>query len=160
MRFSFNQILFVIGAGLGLGAVAYGGSMAWARLSPPKAVMLDPQAGCDLNRDSCRARLPGGGELRLTIRPRPIPFAQPIALEVEIAGREAESVEADIGNLDMYMGNNRRTLAPDGAHRHTGKTMLAVCARERMRWRVTVIARSGREIYSVPFGFETRSAPP
>jgi hypothetical protein len=157
MRLPFTRVLYAAGAALGLAAASFGGYTAWNRLNPPQAITVAPQAGCDLQRDGCRAILPGGAELRLEIAPRPVPLARPIAFEVELAGLAAESVVADFASLDMFMGYHRRTLAPAGANRYRGETVLAACTRETMRWRVTVVVRSGRAVYSVPFAFETRT---
>ncbi len=155
MRPSLNRILFALGAALGLGATGAGGYRLWTLLDPPQTITVEPPPGCELHRADCRASLPGGGELRLALAPRPIPLAQTIALAVEFTGLGADSVEADISSLDMIMGYHRRTLAPDGPNRFRAETVLAICTRETMRWRLTVIVRSGRTTYRVPFAFET-----
>jgi hypothetical protein len=155
MRISFNQVLYAAGAVLGLGAVAFGGYMTWNLLNPPKTIVADIEPGCDLHKAPCRANLPGGGTVTLAVAPRPIPLAEPIRFEVEVTGVKPEKVEADVGSLDMYMGYNRRALTTEDDRRYTGRTVLAVCSRETMRWRVTLLVRSGRMTYSAPFDFLT-----
>lgn len=155
MRLSSNQLLFAIGTLLGGVAFFLGGYMAWQQLNPPKAIGGEVEAGCDLHRAPCGASFPGGERLTLAVAPRPIPVAAPLTLDVEVHGLEAEMVEVDISSPDMYMGLNRRTLLPAGGGRYSGKIMLAVCTRGRMRWRAVVTVRAGGAHYSAPFLFET-----
>jgi hypothetical protein len=155
MRLTVNELLFAIGTLLGGAAFFLGGYMAWQQLNPPKAIGGEVEPGCDLHRATCGATFPGGARVTLTVAPRPIPIVTPLTLEVEVSGLEPEAVEVDIASPDMYMGLNRRTLLPAGAGRYSGKTMLAVCTRGRMRWRAVVTVRAGRAHYSAPFLFET-----
>lgn len=158
MPFSPRQALIAASAALGLGAVAFGGYMASRMLISPVTVALEPEAGCDLQRVPCRALLPAGGQVMLSISPRPIPLVKPVTLDVEINGLDADEVEADISTADMYTGPNRRKLrAVTDAH-YTAETMLGTCTRDTMRWRATVRVRDGRTIYSVPFEFLTRNS--
>lgn len=155
MPFSLRQALVVASAVIGLGAVAFGGYMASRMLISPVTVALVPEAGCDLQHVPCRALLPEGGQIMLSIAPRPIPLVKPVTLDVEISGLDADEVEADISTVDMYTGPNRRKLRAVTDNIFTTETVLGACTRDTMRWRVIVRVRDGRRIYSAPFEFVT-----
>lgn len=130
------------------------------KLSPlvlPKAdVNVQPESGCDLQRNACGALLPGGGEVRFSIAPRPIPSLSPLQLEVTLAGREARQVKVDFAGAVMDMGLNRAELASQGGGRFTGTASLPVCASGGMEWLATILIESGRERIAVPFRFASR----
>lgn len=155
MRLTLDHVLLAGGIALGLGSAVYGGYAAWALRHPPPSIAAQVEPGCDLHRGPCRATLPGGGSVSIAIAPRPIPLAQPIRFEVEVSGVEARSVETDIRSFDMYMGPNHRTLGEVARGRYTGETVLPVCTRESMRWRLTLAVKSGSDTYQVPFDFVT-----
>ena len=131
------------------------------KLSPlllPKAdrsVLPDP--ACDLHRGSCGASLPGGGSVRFSITPRPIPTLSQLQMEVALTGREAGKVEVDFAGIDMNMGLNRPELAAQGGGRFTGQGSLPVCVTGRMDWLATVMIDTGSERIAVPFRFASQS---
>lgn len=130
------------------------------KLSPlllPKAdVEVLPDPACDLHKGSCSANLPGGGSVRLSISPRPIPMVSPLQMEVALDGREASKVEIDFSGVDMNMGINRPVLAAQGSGHFTGQGSLPVCVTGTMDWQATVLVESGRERIAVPFRFASK----
>lgn len=132
------------------------------KLSPlllPKADrVVEPAPGCDLQRGPCSAALPNGGSLKFSISPRPIPLVSPLALEVDLAGVEADSVAVDFSGVDMDMGMNRPAMSPRGGGRYTGEGSLPVCVTGSMQWQATVLLHAGHERIAVPFRFTSGSA--
>jgi hypothetical protein len=130
------------------------------KLSPlllPKAdITVQPQAGCDLQKSPCEAALPGGGTVRLSITPRPIPMVAPLQLEVALAGRSASKVEVDFAGVNMNMGLNRPQLKALGDGRFSGEGTLPVCVTGSMDWQATLLLETDRERIAVPFRFAHR----
>lgn len=135
-----------------MGVVAAG--YLFSDLLLPKAdVTATAAPGCDLQRGPCRAELPGGASIELTIMPRPIPLAAPLGLEVAVSGLEADKVEVDFAGVSMNMGYNRPLLAPTGNGRHAAEATLPVCVTGEMEWAATVLVESGRRRIAAPFRF-------
>jgi hypothetical protein len=154
MRFPFHQALYAAGATLALGVVGYGGHAAWARLNPPRTIAGEPRPGCDLQREPCRARFAGGGELIVRLTPRPVRLVEPITVDIEVLNLPAESVEIALDGPGVSSAFSRRTLQAHDAQRFRGQTVLAVCSRKRTRWQLQVVARGGRAVHEAAFVFE------
>ncbi len=158
MTFSLKRLFVLASVALVLASSAYLGYAVWAWLHLPETIEVVPP-DCDLQREACRAALPGGGELRLRLSPRPVVPLRPVALEVELVDLDTATVEAALDSPDMYMGYFRQRLAPDGVARLRGHVVLPVCTlKQPMRWRLTLLARHSHTTYALPFVFETRSA--
>lgn len=138
-----------------LGGAGAAGFLAWRWMQPPPIIGGTVQAGCDLHRGPCEAHFPDGGSLQVSVTPRPIPMVTPITVEVRLAGMGAEAVEIDFHSPDMYMGYNRRPLTAQGDGRYTGRAVLPVCVRDRMRWQLQVIARTPKGARGARFEFDT-----
>ena len=151
----FRQLLYAFAAGLALGAASLAGYAAWVRFSTPTVIAGAPPAGCDLQREPCRARFPGGGEMIVTLAPQPIPVLKPVHVSVELLDLRADSVEVDLSSPDMYMGYNRRPLRALATDHYAGHTVLPVCILDRMRWTLRAIARSDKTVHEAAFEFET-----
>jgi len=127
------------------------------KLSPlllPRAdVLVEPEPGCDLHRAACRAQLPEGRRLELSIEPRPIPVTTPFELNVRFEGGAVDRVAIDFAGVDMNMGYNRTALHDDGAGRFSGRAILPVCITGRMNWQATLLIETGRQRIAVPFRF-------
>lgn len=127
------------------------------KLSPlllPKAdLTLQPEAGCDLQRQSCGAVLPGGGRVELSITPRPIPMVKPLKVEVSLLGARANRVDVDFAGTEMNMGLNRPALQADGNGRFAGEATLPVCITGAMAWQATVLVETEKERIAIPFRF-------
>lgn len=93
---------------------------------------------CDLNKGRCIAQQ-GDVKVSLSVAPQPIPVARPLAIEVTLAGLEAQKVELDISGVNMYMGYNRVVLGSSEAGHFSGTSMLAFCTQEKMQWQLTVM---------------------
>jgi hypothetical protein len=152
---ALRRALTVAGVVLLLGGAGAAGFLAWRWTQPPPMVNGEVEPGCDLHRGPCAARFPDGGRLEVSVTPRPIPLVTPIAVEVRLTGLETETVEIDFHSPDMYMGYNRRPLAAQGDGRYTGRAVLPVCVRDRMRWQLQVTARSPQGVRGARFDFET-----
>lgn len=125
-------------------------------LLPKSDVAAEPDGGCDLHRQACGAALPGGGRIELAITPRPIPMVQPLAVEVRVAGIDADKVAVDFAGVDMNMGYNRPELGAAGPGRFAGAASLPVCVTGAMSWRATVLVETGRQRIAVPFRFDSK----
>lgn len=155
MPAALRRPLTVAAVVLLLGGAGAAGFLAWRWMQPPAPVSGVVEAGCDLHRGPCAARFPDGGRLEVSVTPRPIPLVTPIAVEVRLTGIGAEAVEIDFHSPDMYMGYNRRPLAAQGDGRYTGRAVLPVCVRDRMRWQLQITIRSPQGARGARFDFET-----
>ncbi len=142
---------------LALAAIAAIGYLYSPLLLPKSDISVRPDPACDLNREACRARLPDGGEVELSLSPHPIPVARPIKIQVQVSGPTAATVdrmEVDFAGTTMNMGYNRATLSPLGNGRFTGETSIPLCITGHMTWQGTLIATTDRQHITVPFEFE------
>jgi len=125
------------------------------KLSPillPKAdVTIQPEAGCDLNRQACSAILPGGAKVELLSSIRPVPLVKPFMVQVSITGLSASRVEVDFAGADMNMGLNRPALQDQGNGRFVAEVTLPVCITGQMDWLVTVLIESGNQRIAIPY---------
>lgn len=135
-------------------AIAVVGQRYSPLLLPKTDVTGVVAAGCDLQQQACSATLPDGGRVQLSITPRPIPYLQPLRLEVSISGFEARKVEIDFTGASMNMGYNRTPLAATGTGRHTGESSLPVCISGSMSWVATVLIETDRQRIAVPYRFD------
>ena len=147
--------LWVILAVLVLGAVGVLGYKLRPLLHPTflEVAGLDP--ACNLRSAPCVARFSDGAQVRFEIRPREIPTAEPLALEVEATGIRVDGVEVDFVGVDMYMGFNRVGLTEQGPGRYQGQGMIPVCVRQRMTWEARVLIQTPRGLLAAPFRFES-----
>ena len=139
---------------LALAIVAVVGYKFSPLLLPKADLTVEPPAGCDLNKQSCAADLPGGGRVELSITPHPIPVVMPLLVDVKLSGVEASKVEIDFAGVTMNMGYNRKTLDARGDGNFSGDAMLPVCITGRMAWRATLLVETDRQRIAVPFLFE------
>jgi hypothetical protein len=127
-------------------------------LLPKADLTLMPAAGCDLNRETCQADVPGGGQITLEIGPQPIPVVKPLHVTATLAGIVANKVELDFAGVVMEMGFNRLTLLRGDDGRYVGETTIPVCVTGRMLWRATLVVETDRQRIAVPFTFEAPQA--
>lgn len=129
------------------------------KLSPmllPKAdVTVQPEAGCDLQRQGCLAKLPGGGSVELEMGTRPIPLVQPFEVRVNAGNLQPGRVEIDFAGIEMNMGYNRLLLTPRGDGTYVAEATLPVCITGQMAWQATVLLESGHERIAIPYRFIT-----
>jgi hypothetical protein len=153
-----RSILVDIAIILALALIAVVGYKYSPLLLPKADLTLTPVAGCDLNQQSCRAEMPGGGRIELAIAPHPIPVIQPLQITVDITGIAPNKVELDFQGVVMEMGYNRMTLLPAGNGRYTGAATIPVCVTGRMQWRATVAVETASQRIAAPFQFEAPSS--
>jgi hypothetical protein len=139
---------------LALGMIAVIGYKYSPLLLPKADLTLMPADGCDLNRESCAAGMPGGGSIELSFAPQPIPVVKPLQVTVTVKGFEAGKAELDFQGVAMNMGYNRIALQPLGDGRFTGTATIPVCVTGRMLWRATLLLESDTRRISVPYLFE------
>jgi hypothetical protein len=134
-------------------AVGLYGGRVYDWLFPRATQTAAGEAGCDLHSGPCTARLPDGGEITLSITPRPIPALAPLMAEVQVKGLAATSVTLDINGVTMNMGLFRTALkaTEDGGWR--GKTGLPVCTTSKMDWLADVQVKTADGLVSAPFSF-------
>lgn len=141
---------------LALIALAVLGRQLFLLLQPKSDVKGLAVPGCDLQRQACMAALPGGGSLKLSIAPRPIPHLQALRIEVSTTGVAPRKVEVDFAGASMNMGEIRSELAASGPGRHVGESSLPVCVSGGMAWVATVMVETDSQRISVPFQFDTK----
>ena len=147
--------LFITGAVISVAASGYAGFRLWQWQQPPPIVRGAVARDCDLNRSPCEATFPGGGRLRVSVTPRPIPLITPVTVEVQLIGLKAESVQIDLNSPDMNVGYNRHVLVPQGDGVFAGRTVLPVCVRDRMTWQLQATVRTPSGPVGATFEFET-----
>lgn len=105
-------------------------------------------APCDLGAGGCTRVLPGGDEVTLELRPRPLRTMADLVAVVTL-GRGGAPVEPDGVTVSfampgMQMGRNEVRLARAGAGRFEGKAVLVRCPSGRRDWVATVsVTRPG-----------------
>lgn len=149
-----RPILVDLAIVLVLVAIAVVGYKFSPLLLPRTDLTLAPAAGCDLHRQRCRAELPGGGVIELSISPHPIPVVKPLTVEVTVTGLAARKVDIDFAGVTMNMGYNRLSLQPADSSRFVGETSLPVCVTGRMEWLATLIVETDHQQLAVPFHFD------
>jgi hypothetical protein len=143
---------------LAAGVIGVAVYKAWPVLFPDISERAPLNPDCDLRTQDCVVQFPDGGTLRLAIRPRGIPTAQPLDISVRLQDLpRPERVELDFAGLDMDMGFNRVPLSPVPAEpgRYRGRGMLPVCVRSRMTWEARVLMHLPSGILAAPFRFDT-----
>lgn len=148
-------LIDVIGIGL-IALVAVVGYKLSPMLLPKADATAQPDPGCDLQRAPCRASLPGGGSLQLSLTPRPIPMVKPMQVEVAVEGAKPAKVEVDFAGVDMNMGLNRPLLQRQADGRFVGQATLPVCVTGTMAWQATVFLETDRERVAIPFRFSSQ----
>lgn len=124
-------------------------------LLPQADLVLEPPVDCDLHRQSCRVSLPEGGNLVLSMQPRPIPLMTPFQVEVKLEAVDAKSVDVDFTGVEMNMGLNRFALKDQGQGSWLTEASIPVCVTGRMEWQATVMILRGQQRISVPFRFSS-----
>lgn len=158
--------LWVLAAALLVAVIGVLLLKSWPLLYPQISERAPLNPSCDLLQQACSLSFASGGEVRLTIRPRGIPPAHPLELEVRLEGLPApQRVEIDFRGVDMDMGFNRTELEPQqGARpdpaedavagsRWAGTGMLPVCVRDRMTWEAQVLLHYPQRLLAAPFRF-------
>ena len=153
-----NRVNVVLWGVVGLLLVALAAVAAFKikpLLYPEVAISVAVDSSCDLHQGPCITKLKDGRQVNFSIEPRPIPLVQPLKLQVELVGMEAESVAVDINGVDMNMGINRPQLQRESGQRYSGEGMLSVCIRDSMEWEAKVLLDTDEGLISVPFRFVT-----
>lgn len=151
-----GKALVWIGGLFGVALVGSAVAFGPALLSPPSAVELKAEPGCDLQRGPCSVSLPGGGTMTLSLGPRPIPVMSSVAVKVSFSDVQAREVAIDFKGVDMNMGYNHFVLTGGEDGHFSGTAVLPVCIRNRMLWDAWVLAATDDGRFTAPFRFETR----
>ena len=136
-------------------AGVFGYKLLWPLLNPEVVAEAPLDTECQLQDGACTARLPEGGRLTFSIRPRPVYAMQELELEARPEKLEVYDMEVDFSGVDMNMGFNRFPLERDGPGRFAGNAVLPVCIRDRMLWDVTVFVRTDQGRVAFPFRLQT-----
>ena len=133
--------------------------ISWYKVEQAKRntiiAQVEVDRSCDLQKESCRIILPDGGDITLSIEPRPIPLVQKLNIRVDTNGVDVDAVAIDIKGTTMNMGPNNVTLKLSQNNTYTGHGMLPVCIRNSMEWQADVYLQSKEGIIVVPFIFVT-----
>lgn len=126
-----------------------------APLLHPKTDLALPLSACNVGEGPCTARLPDGGEIELSVEPRPIPVLKPLHIEATVRSTGVRSVEVDFAGTQMQMGYIRPRLErqSDDPSRFAGQTSLPVCITGTMEWEATLLVDTGRTLVAAPFRF-------
>jgi hypothetical protein len=102
-----------------------------------KEAPAPPAGACDVGSAPCARSLPGGGEVRLELGPRPLAAMKELAVRVDLdagAAGDRSTVSVSFSMPGMSMGENRSRLAPSGAGRFEGKAVLVRCPSGGRAW--------------------------
>lgn len=152
---SQNKALIAAIAALVLAIAAAVGARLWLGSNPSATVTAPLDAACDLQAGPCSSAIPGGGRIKLSIAPHPIPLLRPLNLTVTVEGLDARMVEVDFVGVDMNMGYNRHQLKAQSDGQYSGEATLPVCITGRMAWQASVIVTTGKTKAVAPFRFIT-----
>lgn len=150
-----NKVLIAAITALVLAIVTAVFVKLWPGFVPPVTVTAPLDAACDLQTGPCDSSIPGGGRVRLSIAPHPIPLLRPMKLTVSVEDMDARKVELDFVGVDMNMGYNRYTLNAQDNGRYSGEVTLPVCITGSMSWQVSVIVTTNKIKAVAPFRFIT-----
>ena len=150
-----NKALIAAIAALALAIAAAAGAKLWLRPDPSATLTAPLDPACDLHSGPCTSAIPGGGRIRLSIAPHPIPLLRPLHIAVTLEGLDARSVEVDFTGVDMNMGYNRQQLKAQSDGQYTGAATLPVCITGRMAWQASVIVTTNKIKAVAPFRFVT-----
>lgn len=117
---------------------------------------IAPDKSCDLQTMTCSLTVPNGGEVSLSIEPRPIPLVQNFKINVKTNNIKAEAVTVDFKGTTMNMGPNSVMLDSQQSGIYSGTGMLPVCIRNSMEWQADVYVQTNEGIIVAPFIFVTR----
>ncbi len=156
MAVSWRIPAAVVGLGLLIG-LGYGGGELYRRASawlfPEVAEWAQVEPGCDLHRGPCTARLEQGGEISLSITPRPIPALAPLSVELRTSGLRADSATLQISGESMNMGLFRSALKAAGDGIWRGQSGLPACTTSRMDWRAELRLDTADGVVAAAFVF-------
>jgi hypothetical protein len=96
-----------------------------------------PVRACDVGSAPCARPLPGGGEVRLELGPRPLVAMKELAVRVDLgagAAGDRSSVSVSFSMPGMNMGENRSRLAAAAPGRFEGKAVLVRCPSGGREW--------------------------
>ena len=114
--------------------LAAAGFLVARHLAAPQAVQHEITVKeCELERGACVALLPGGGEVQLSLSPRPVPLMKPLQVEARVKGSDLGALRVDITGLNMEMGLNRTELAIAEENVWRGETILPICSQRPCR---------------------------
>lgn len=111
-------------------------------------------AACDLGATPCALALPGGGEVKLELAPRPLLAMKDLAVRVDLGANAPERAEVSVSfsMRGMSMGENRSRLARTGRGRFEGKAVIVRCSSGRREWVADVeVASPGAPARSARF---------
>ena len=153
-----TALLWLLASLLAVTAVGVAVYKVWPMLYPQTGERAALNPACDLRASACNVRFASGGQVTLDIRPRGIPVAQPLKIDVQLQGIPTPlRVELDLSGLDMDMGYNRIALkSTDAQGRFAGAGMLPVCVRDQMSWEARVLIYLPDAIIAAPFRIETQ----
>jgi hypothetical protein len=114
-----------------------------------------PERACDVGSAPCVRPLPGGGDVRLELGPRPLVPMKELAVRVDLgagAAGDRASVSVSFSMPGMNMGENRSRLAAAAPGRFEGKAVLVRCPSGGREWLADVeVASPGAPARSARF---------
>jgi len=113
------------------------------------------EAACSLHESECSGTFPSGGQIALSITPRPLSVMEPLNFELKTTGVHALELEAELYGLSMNMGRYHYPLkkTADGIYR-AHNAMIPSCVGP-MKWRLNIIKKGALEREGVFFTFRT-----
>jgi hypothetical protein len=157
MTRGLKSILPILAALLLLLLISLAGRFFWRGIwvfdSKPEAregvmeITRLPPSDCDLNRESCRIELPGGGMLTAELSPRPLAALQPLTARLTLQGIPAEKVLLTFSGVNMDMLFDPAPLQESAPGQFIGQAALPICVTGPMRWRAEFsITRQHRQL--------------
>lgn len=125
------------------------------RFKPIISATAPLNKSCDLRKDACTSKLPGGGTVRFSITPNDIPILRPLTFDVTVDGIAVSNVTVDLIGIGMDMGYNHSKLESSGNNQFVGKTTIPVCTQSKMDWEARVMLQTDRGLIMAPFQFYT-----
>ena len=137
-----------------IGYLAWDADAIYEWLSGDIVFGAPAEASCDLNKEPCRAALPDGTPVTLSISPRPIPVMRKLQFEMRADALKSDTVKLEMYGLNMNMGRYTYTLARGADGTFRGEGMIPSCVGQ-MQWRANIIAETPMERVGTYFTFTT-----
>jgi hypothetical protein len=118
----------------------------------------DSNAGCDIQRGSCRLVTNDGTAVELDIQPKPVKAMTDLDFMITIT-RDGTLLKDTLISLDlsmpgMFMGRNRPVLKQVQPGRYEGKGIVTKCPSGRKTWQAEITVERDGKTAVVDFVFE------
>lgn len=158
MKKSSRRLLFAVA----LSAIA-AVSVAVYLVGYDRTVRLPRVTDCALHLETCSAKLPQGGLVRLDIEPKTPGPTDPLRVKADFegiapgsAGLRLKGIDMEMGYLEYFVHELGQTRSDESGSSFAGSAGVFACSMSLMRWQVFLQFDLDGTTHEIPFAFETR----